>query len=247
MTWWRDFFDEDALWLFGPTLPPERTEAEVAGAVRLLRLREGMRVVDLGCGAGRHAVALARRGLRVAGVEWSPAALKVARRRAGELSVPGFAIRGDLRNLPIRSGSCDAALSLFSTLGYEHDDETVLLLAEARRALKPEGRLLVEVVGRDAAVRAFTTRREWYEVDGRPVRVDRRIDPVAGEERAEFHFERGGGGAFKMKPFRRRLYTATELAALLRRAGFVDVAFRGDYEGAPLQLDSPHLLAVARA
>ena len=66
--WWHSFFDDDALWLYGPTLDAERTEREVAGVVRLLRVREGSRLADLGCGAGRHALALARRGLKVSGV-----------------------------------------------------------------------------------------------------------------------------------------------------------------------------------
>lgn len=243
--WWQEFFDDDALWLFGPTLDAERTEREVAGVVRLLRLEEGRRVIDLGCGGGRHAVALARRGLRVVGVEWSGAALRAAAGRAQAVGANPRWIRGDLRALPIATASCDAALSLFSTLGYESDDQTRALLCEARRVLRPGGKLLAEVLGRDRVVRDFAARREWYEVDGRPVRVERRVDLVAGEERATFTFDRGEGE--RSKPFRRRLYTPTELAALLEAAGFSRVDFVGDYEGAPLTLASPNLVAMARA
>src|SRR5262245_32838043 len=117
--WWHDFFDDDALWLFRPTLGPERTEREVEGVVRLLRLREGQRVLDLGCGGGRHAAALTRRGMRTTGVEWSLPALAEAMRRYESLDLAPALVRGDLRKLPVKSGTYDAALSLFSTLGYE--------------------------------------------------------------------------------------------------------------------------------
>src|SRR5688572_16667525 len=128
--WWQDFFDADSLWLFGPTLDAERTEREVAGAVRLLRLTSSTRVADLGCGAGRHSVPLSRRGIPTVGIEWSPAALSAARERAIAVDVNCPLIRGDLRALPLRSGTCDAALSLFSTLGYEDDAETEKFLTE---------------------------------------------------------------------------------------------------------------------
>lgn len=243
--WWHDFFDADALWLFGPTLDPERTEREVAGVVRMLRLKEGQRVLDLGCGHGRHAVALARRGLSVVGAEWSPAALQAAQAKARALEVSAGLVRADLRRLPLRSGSCEAAMSLFSTLGYEDDRETAAFLAEARRVLKPGGRLVVEVLGRDRVVRDFAANREWYEVEGRPVRVVRWLDLVASEERAVFHYDRGEGP--REKPFRRRLFTAAELATLLAQAGFARVEFAGDYEGGALTLEAPTLIAVARA
>jgi len=241
--WWRGFFDDDALWLYRLVLDDERTEREVEGAVRLLRLRAGQRLLDLGCGDGRHAVPLARRGMRVAGADWSPAALAALSRRCARMDVQVAAARADLGALPWRDGTFDAAMTLFSTLGYESDERTGRMLAQARRALRPGGRLLAEVLGRDRAVRVFATPREWTEIDGRPVLVERRLDLVAGEERAVFRYDRGDGP--RERHFRRRLYTPGELAALLRGAGFARVDLRGDYEGSPLGVESPLLIAVA--
>ena len=45
--WWREFFDEDYPLLYAPVLEPERTEREVAAAASILRLKEGMRLLDL--------------------------------------------------------------------------------------------------------------------------------------------------------------------------------------------------------
>lgn len=243
--WWHGFFDDDALWLFGPTLDPERTEREVEGVVRMLRLADGASIADLGCGGGRHVVPLARRGFRVTGFEWSPPSLAQASSRCETVGVEAGLVRADLRALPARNEWFDAALSLYSTLGYESDAETATFLKEARRVLKPGGRVVVEVLSRDRAVRDFAARREWYEVDGRVVRVQRRLDLRTGEERATFFYDRGTGP--REKEFRRRLFTPTELEALLVGAGFAKVGFHGDWDGAPLHLDSPHLIAVARA
>lgn len=241
---WHEFFDEDAHWLYATTLDAERTEHEVASAVRLLGLREGHRVADLGCGTGRHAVALARRGLRVTGVDGSTSALTEARRAAERVGVSASFVEADLRRLPLETEHFDAAVSLFSSIGYGGDASAAQVLSEAARALVPGGRLLVEVLGRDQAVRTFHASRDWSLVDGCVVRVTRWIDLVRGEECARFEFDRGAGPREKM--FRRRLFTPTELEALLLNAGFSNVRFFGDYEGNVLGLDSPGLLAVAR-
>src|SRR3972149_5059616 len=64
--WWETIFDERYPELFGPL---ERDpEEEVARIVGLLSLPSGASVVDLGCGRGRHAIPLSRRGYRVTGV-----------------------------------------------------------------------------------------------------------------------------------------------------------------------------------
>ena len=142
-SWWTEFFDDDYPFLYGAALTPERTEREVAGAVAILGLREGQRLLDLCCGDGRHAVALQRRGLRVTGVDASRPLLRRAARKAravlggaraddgdsdGEAAAhePGqqrstaalpLLVQADARALPLRC-AFDAAVILFSSIGY---------------------------------------------------------------------------------------------------------------------------------
>ncbi len=96
-------------------------------------------VGDLGCGTGQLSEALAPFVGQVVAVDSSRAMLSAARKRLDRL--PNVELRqGELESLPIDDGELDAAL-LFLVLHYTVDPTRVL--AEARRALKPNGRLLV--------------------------------------------------------------------------------------------------------
>ena len=84
----------------------------------------GMRVLEVGCGAGRTACALAAMGCDVTGVDRSEAMLANARRRAGLLRADVVFVRGDIRALPFDDGAFDLA---YSSSVVEH-------VAPARRA-----------------------------------------------------------------------------------------------------------------
>ena len=111
-----------------------------ADLLALLGLLDDRLVVgDLGCGTGQLAAALAPNVHAVIGVDGSRAMLAAARRRVGD--TPNLDLRqGDLESLPIADRTLDVAI-LFLVLHYQ--DAPVRVLAEARRALAPGGRLLV--------------------------------------------------------------------------------------------------------
>ena len=96
------------------------------------------------CGYGRYAIPLARAGYRVVGVDRSETLLAEARRRAGHERWPKLT-RADYRELPFPDGSFNAALNLFSSLGYLGDEEDTRVLAEIGRVLRPGGRLIASV------------------------------------------------------------------------------------------------------
>jgi SAM-dependent methyltransferase len=108
-------------------------------ALLLREARSGDRVLDVGCGAGRFVAALRDAGADPVGVELAEAALARARR-----NVPG----ADLRlvapdgSLPLGHGEVDL---VWCSEVLEHVPDTVALLTELRRVLRPGGRLLVTV------------------------------------------------------------------------------------------------------
>jgi SAM-dependent methyltransferase len=122
------------------------TDQEVAFLAEVLDLRPGMRVLDVGCGPGRHAHALARRGIEVVGIDIAAAFLAAAG--------PGVWVRGDARRLPFFPGSFDAAISLcqggFGLLGGPDDE---LVLAQLADAVKKGGRVAVSAFSAYFAVR----------------------------------------------------------------------------------------------
>ena len=132
----RDFYE--GVWAGLPD-DPEPWAWERRRALLLGELRPGERVLDLGCGAGRFVAALREAGADAVGVELAQAALERARR-----NVPG----ADLRllepdgSVPLGHGEVDL---VWCSEVLEHVPDTVALLTEARRVLKPGGRLLVTV------------------------------------------------------------------------------------------------------
>ncbi|WP_428940038.1 ArsR/SmtB family transcription factor [Fontivita pretiosa] len=96
-------------------------------------------VADLGCGTGQVAAALARHVKHVIGVDSSGAMLRAARRRLADQ--PNVALlRADLGAIPLADQSCDAAM-LILVLSYI--PEIAPVLSQARRILKPRGRLVI--------------------------------------------------------------------------------------------------------
>ena len=81
---------------------------------------------------------LAATGLKVTGVDRAQVLLDEAKRRAGPGRWPKF-VRADYRELPMPDESFDAALNLFSSLGYLGDEEDTRALAEIGRVLRPGG------------------------------------------------------------------------------------------------------------
>ncbi|NOT07512.1 MAG: metalloregulator ArsR/SmtB family transcription factor [Gemmatimonadales bacterium] len=111
-----------------------------AALVALLALLdESWTVGDLGCGTGQVSATLAPFVHRVIAVDESAAMLKAARQRTRDL--PSVDIRsGTLEALPVAEGELDAALLI---LTLHHAADPARVLASARRALKPGGKLLV--------------------------------------------------------------------------------------------------------
>lgn len=117
------------------------TEQEVTALIAALGLEGGMRVLDVGCGPGRHANEFARRGIEVHGIDISQRFIDVANRNA----VDGATFqRTDARNLTF-DGEFDAAISLcqgaFGLLGPDEENQAVI--AGMARALRPGGRVAV--------------------------------------------------------------------------------------------------------
>lgn len=94
-------------------------------------------VLDIGCGTGNHALPLTRRGYMVSGVDRSPAMLNQARAKAGGEKCQWFA--GDARDFELNA-QFDAAIMMFAVLGYQlENDDVMLALKNVRRHVKTGG------------------------------------------------------------------------------------------------------------
>lgn len=238
-----NFFDEGSPYLNHPLLTPERTAQEVDFILSQLGLPPGARVLDVGCGPGRHSIELAGRGHHVLGIDPSPAMIEAARSRAAKAGVaPKFRqIAGeDFESEP----HFDAAICLFTTLGQiSARGENSGLVRRVYDALRPGGTFVVETPQRDVAI-AQLKAAERFGAGDRYTDVTRRYD--AADHTVTEVFEVVSPEVTRRYLLRYRLYSRTEMADLLQRAGFTLVATFGDYEGNPLEPDGAAMLWIAR-
>lgn len=211
--------------------------AEIAQIARLLHLSPGQRVLDVCCGGGRHLAALRALELHAVGVDLSPTLLARARRRPG---LAGRLIRADIRSMPF-DGEFDAALNLFTSFGYfQRESDNQQALRQMMWALKPGGRLLMDLINPPALRRHFEPHfHRW--VDRCYVRQHRKLQ--AGRVINDIQIVWPGG---KTEQIREdvRLYEPPELAAMFREAGASQVRFHGSLAGDPYASDSPRMIAL---
>jgi SAM-dependent methyltransferase len=240
---WDALFSDFYLRAFADEARDAEAREQALAAARLSGCRDDGDLLDVPCGFGRHSVPLARAGYRVVGVDRSQALIDEARRRGGGEQWPKL-VRADYRELPLGDESFDAALNLFSSLGYLGDEGDTKVLAEIRRVLRPGGRLVVEIMHRDALVLRFRD-TGWHMVgEGRLLLEQRTFDPAAGVAQTTQTLVEPSGER-DSRTFSLRVYTATELTAMLARAGFEESRCYGDLAGGPFASDT-RLVAVAR-
>jgi ubiquinone/menaquinone biosynthesis C-methylase UbiE len=240
---WDAFFSDFYLRAFAADERQGEAEAQALAAARLSGCPEGGDLLDVPCGFGRHVVPLARAGYRAVGVDRSPALLDEAKRRAGHERWPKL-VAADYRELPFADESFDAALNLFSSLGYLGDEGDTHVLGEIRRVLRPDARLVIEIMHRDRAVRGFNDQNWRLLGEGRLLLEQRTFDAASGvAQTTETLIDTNGER--ESRSFSVRVYTATELLAMLERAGFAEAKCYGDLDGGPFGVDT-RLVIVAR-
>lgn len=132
------FFGEVYLRSTLPFLDAGETQVEALFIAETLRLNDSARALDIGCGHGRHLLALEVLGIRAFGLEHD--ALSLAEMAPGQRS---RCVRGDLYRMPFEA-AFDAAWAWYATLLISEDDAVNRrALASAASVLRPGGRLLV--------------------------------------------------------------------------------------------------------
>jgi SAM-dependent methyltransferase len=234
-----DFFDDAYYGLIAPLHPESETRCEVAALREILGLSQDDVILDLGCGWGRHMALLRQAGHRVVGLDVSAPLLR--RARNAEEGAP--LVAADMRALPFSPGSFDVVMNLATSLGLFLDDRDVAsTLREARRLLRPGGRLLLEGMHRDDVVANYADRDRWRLQDGTEVAARRRFDPLRGISHEVLRW-RGPAGSGK-KRHSLRLRTATELAGLMEAAGLAVSAAYGGWDLERFQHTSDRLILV---
>ena len=242
--WPVAFFDDDYLRIYRPQFDPERTEAETRFIAASLKLPAVAEVLDLACGVGRHAIGMARLGFRVTGVDFNPRYLEIAAADAAAAGVNVTLRTGDMRALD-HDRAFDGAYSYFTSFGYFDDDDNERVLDGIGRALRPGGRVLLEMMNRDWLL-THPQQRTWTQRDdGALLMEETTLELVPSRVVSRQLLIDPQGGTQVTKQFFLRTYTCAELSALLKRHGLDVTEVTGGASGEPYGTDSRRLAIVA--
>lgn len=232
-------FDADEyLYFLEQALQDEDTGSQIQFAEHVLAMTPPMRVLDLGCGHGRHANALARRGYRVHGVDRIEGFLAIARREAG--SAPVTYERADLAAITA-DAAYDRALCIYDVLGYFDDAHSQQVLAAAHRALVPGGKLLLDLRTREWLVRLPPA--AIHELPNGDLMLDRySFDVLTSRFIDRRTYIRGG--VRRDIAFSVRVWTLTEMRTILDGIGFAVTHVFGGFDRRELTADAYRMILV---
>ena len=232
MPWWEQRYE--ALAAIDPAFAgrvDRHAEAQTDLLERVLELRVGEQVLDLGCGAGRHSILLQERGYKLVGVDLSQELLDLAA-ASWDARHPGRAgprwVRADMRHLP-ELGHFGAAIMLDEALGvFEDDADHLVTLAAVADRLRPGAKLVLELFNPYYWANHASTRHyppgsltgdvdlvRSYRFDALRGRVEDRVVVFEGGQRRELPTQS------------LRCWTPPEIVSLLSAAGFQAVEVFG--------------------
>lgn len=197
-------------------------------------------LLDLACGKGRHARYLSEQGYDVTGVDLSAQSIAYAREFAHEHL--HFHVH-DMR-VALPYGPFDLVLNLFTSFGYFEDEaQNVVALRNAAAALRPGGKLVIDFLNTDRAIRELVA-HETKTVDGLDFHLHRRLHHDFIVKEISFTDEQGQEQRFEERV---RALDAARFAEYFRMAGLRLAETLGDYHlGSFDPTTSPRMIFVLK-
>ncbi len=257
--WTEKLFIENAS-LFGARLEEmiEETSEEVEGLLNIFsehHVKEKGKILDLACGMGRHSVQLAKKGYNTVGVDISPSYIKRAREYADEMGVSDKAefIIGDMKKvgelLKDRKNSFDAAVNLFTSMGYWDEETDIQIFKQVIELTKLDGILVIHTVNRDYIIKNFQSRDITYGGKGMVTILERRLNLENSRlfntwkyyREKDKHLEH-----LSTIELDHRIYSLHELKKLVLESGWRFQISYGNYQMHPLTTDTFASIIIAK-
>jgi 2-polyprenyl-3-methyl-5-hydroxy-6-metoxy-1,4-benzoquinol methylase len=206
------------MWL--QAIGPEQSDREAEHLAKLLAMPAGAEVLDVPCGGGRIALALARRGYRTMAVDWSVEFLNHAHTADAAQEVTWE--RRDMRDLPWRA-RFDGAVCVGNSFGYLDDAGNADFLRAARAVLKPGARFVLETPMVLENLLGHLKSNPWWKVGDIYLLANNRYEHSSS--RLEIEYTVVSGAEVRVRHGSHRAYSYRELVELLTATGFnVDLA-----------------------
>jgi len=243
MAWYDEFFKEDYLQIYLPFLTEERTKQEVDFIIEILNLPPGSKILDLACGFGRHTIPLAKKGYDMTGLDYTEKFIRMAEEKAKKENLQIEFLIGDMRKIPFENHFA-GVISYFTSFGFFSDEENFEVLKGVSKALKREGKFLLEIMNRDFLVKNFRP-KNWQRLeDGTLVLEENSLDLMTNRlKNYKIIIDKKGE---RTKWFELRLYTLQELVYLLEKVGLKVIQTYGKKDKSPYSVDSPRMIVLSQ-
>ena len=243
--WYEAFFGRDYLEVYGYQLTPERAAKEAEFVQEAVGLRAGDAVLDLCCGEGRHSLLLAQKGLAVTALDLSQEYVAMVAASAADRGLSIETVTSDMRVIPFRD-RFDAVINMFTAFGYlETEAEDAKVLTAVAGALKPGGRLLMDMINREWVVANYI-QNDWHSAPDGTIYVERReLDLASSRNHVTFTAIAPDGGRREIVGHHVRLYSLTEMIKLLDQAGFAFREVYGGFDGEAYGITTRRMIIVA--
>ena len=241
--WWEELFNDDFLRTM-EKLTDAQIDTEVNFIEESLSVTRDAMILDLACGPGRHAIALASRGYQVVGLDLSLSMLAKASEDAMERERPINFVHGDMRDLTFEE-TFDGIYCWNTSFGFFDEEKNAQVIARVHRALKKGGQFLLDVVNRDYLL-ARSPSLVWFEGEGCICMDEMHIDWITSRMKVKRTMMIEDGRTREIE-YSVRLYTLHELGRILHEHGFrvAEVSGQAATPGVFFGADSPRTIILA--
>lgn len=224
------------------------TVAECDFIERELQFDKQLKILDVGCGTGRHAIELTGRGYQITGIDLSEAQLARAREKTAEAGLCIDFIQADARNLPF-TGQFDVAIMLCEGAFplMETDEENEAILSSVAKALKDTGKFIFTTLNGLYPLRHSLD--DFHETAGEGVSEtwsSKGFDVLTMRDHSRVRFIDDTMETHTITS-NERYYIPSEISAMLKRLGFIQIEFCGAYNrGSQLTDEDFEMLVIAK-
>ncbi len=201
-------------------MPEALTQKEIEFIISYFELTEGSRVLDIMCGYGRHAIALARKKITVTAVDNLPHYIDEIKQVVAEERLSLNALLKSVTEWEVETEKFDLAMCMGNSLNFYNEEDTILILKKLNESLKKGGSLLINTWAlAEIAIKQYSP-KAWMEINGykiltaarylfRPARVEATTTIISPD------------GKIETKEAIDYVYSLTEMEKMLLQAGFV--------------------------
>jgi SAM-dependent methyltransferase len=236
--WFKDYFNHDYQSWILETIKEELTLKQVELLERALSLQADSKILDLFCGIGRHAIALAQKDHDVTAIDLVEDYISYIQKIAKDL--PNLrSICMDARDIEYLE-AFDAIYLMFTSFGYFSDAENEKLIEKIALALKPKGRVLIDLENRDYILQHFI-HEKWRNKESGYLLERHTFNPMNSRQKTRRIWVDKDG---QSKSYTRnlRLYNAHEILSLAEKSQLKLVYLWGDYNKKPFNVHSPRMI-----